>query len=121
MAALIGERVKLVAAGHNASCAVTEKGELFTWSEYGILFNHLGHGVHTPQAMPKRVEALAGARVAAVAISAFHTLAADEDGVMWAFGKRLALGLDDPNPEDPQFVMTPTPVPTLRVRALKSP
>ena len=112
MAALIGELVKLVAAGHNASCAVTEKDELFTWSEYG-LWNILGHGIDTPQATPKRVEALVRVRVAAVAIGGCHTLAADEDGVVWAIGERLALGLDEPNPENPQFVELPTPIPTL--------
>ena len=78
-------------------------------------------GVDTPQATPKRVEVLVGVRVAAVTIGGWHTLAADEDAVVWAFGKCLALGLDDPNPENPQFVKTPTPVHTLRVRALKSP
>ena len=73
MAALVGERVKLVAARHNTSCAVTEKGELFTWSKYGTEYN-LGHGVNTPQATLKRVEALVGARVAAVAMGEYpHT------------------------------------------------
>ena len=82
---------------------------------------NLGHGVSTPQATPKQVEALVGARVEAVAIGGYHTLAADEHGVVWAFGRRLAFGLDDPNPENPQSVETPTPIPTLRVRALKFP
>ena len=120
VAALIGERVKFVGARNYASCAVTEKGELFTWSINGSM-HHLGHGVNTLQATPKRVEALVGARVAAVAIGRWHSLAADEDGVVWAFGNRLALGLDDPNPENPRFVETPSPIPTLRVRALRSP
>ena len=84
-------------------------------------FFNLGHGVNTPQATPKRVEALVGARVAVVAMGDYHTLAADEDGVVWAFGKRPALGLDDPNPDDEWDVKTPTRIPTLRVRALKSP
>ena len=86
VAALIGECVKHVAVRHNASCVVTEEGELFTWSQFGTHYN-LGHGVNTPQATPKRVEALVGvhpARVAAVAIGRWHTLAADEDGVVWA-------------------------------------
>ena len=120
MAALIEEWVKLLAAGDTASCAVTEKGELFTWSKDGNQYQ-LGHGVNTPQVTPKRVEALVGVRVAAVAIGAMHTLVADEDGVVWAFGQPLALGLDDPNPDDDDDVKTPTPIPTLRVRVLKSP
>jgi len=119
VAALIGQRVKHVTAGQYSSCAVTEKGELFTWSSTATWrpdhdFYELGHGVDTPQATPKRVEGLVGVRVAAVAFGACHTLAADEDGVVWAFGRRSALGLDDPNPAP---VMTPTLIPTVRVRA----
>ena len=120
VAALIGYRVKLAAARDEFSCAVTEKGELFTWSTNGSQYN-LGHGLNTQQVTPKRVEALVGVRVAAVAINRYHTLAADEDGVVWAFGRRRALGLDAPSPEEAGFVKTPTPIPTLRVRALKAP
>jgi len=121
VAALIGECVKFVAAGPGASCAVTEQGELFTWSARGSS-HHLGHGVDTPQATPKRVDALVGVRVAAVAIGGCHTLAADEDGVVWAFGEEHgALGLDAPEREDDDVVLTPAPIPKLRVRALKSP
>jgi len=115
VAGLSGKRVKLVDAGQMTSCAVTEKGELFTWGKGGY---SLGHGVNTPQATPKRVEGLGGARVAVVAIGEKHTLAADEDGVVWAFGERQALGLGGLNPAP---VQTPTPIPSLRVRALKSP
>ena len=96
------------------------EGELFTWSGIGYAYN-LGHGVNIPQATPKRVDALVGKRVAAVAIGTYHTLAADEDGVVWAFGERDALGLGDPDPEEVDYVKTPTPIPTLRIRALKSP
>jgi len=114
VAALIGERVKLMDARHDASSAVTEKDELFTWSSDGSYYN-LGHGVDTPQATPKRVEGVGGARIAAVAIGGYHTLAADEDGVVCAFGQSLALGFDDLD------VWTPTPIPALRVRVRKSP
>jgi len=117
--ALIGERVKLVYARDGSSCAVTEKGELFTWSKRSRY--HLGHGVDTPQATPKRVEALVGVRVAAVAIGGDHTLAAAEDGVVRAFGQ--SSGLVPDRHRDEGFgltpVVTPTPIPTLRVRALK--
>ena len=120
VAALIGQHVKLMDARHDISCAVTEKGELFTWSKDGRFFN-LGHGVDTPQATPRWVDALGGVRVAAVAINVSHTLAADEDGVVWAFGRRSPLGMDNPN-ISPVF-KTPTSIPStlLRVRALKSP
>jgi len=116
--ALVDQRVKLIGARDCTSCAVTEKGELFTWSDDGSYYN-LGHGVDTPQSTPRRVEALSGARVAAVAIGRLHTLVVDEDGVVWAFGQRSALGLDDPNPETENVLLakTPTPIPTLRVKS----
>jgi len=118
VAALIEERVKLAVAGPRTSCAVTEEGEIFTWgrsAEYS-----LGHGVLGPQPTAKRVEALSGARIAAVAMAETHTLVADEDGVVWAFGNSRALGLSlDPEAAGP--VKTPTTIPALRVRALKLP
>ena len=89
VAALIGERVKFLNAGPDASCAVTKNGELFTWSRCGRY--NLGHGVNISQDTPKRVEALAEVRVAAVAMGRWHTLVADEDGVVWAFGNRRGI------------------------------
>ena len=120
VAALTGERVFLVDARHTASCAVTEKGELFTWSADGDEYN-LGHGVSTPQVTPKRVEALVGTKVSAVAIGGYHTLVADGDGVVWAFGSRVGTGTDASISEQAHCVDTPTPIPTLRVRSHKSP
>ena len=46
---------------------------------------------------------------------------ADEDGIVWAFGDRLALGLDDPDTAGQDSVLNPTPIPTLCVRACKFP
>jgi len=124
--ALIGERIKLVAAGIGASCAVSEKGDLFTWgSGYQ---GSLGRGPFTVSGkpfmqQPKRVEGLGRARgVAAVAIGEVHTIAADEDGVVWAFGRPMALGLGASGPSvHTAPVLTPTPIPALRVRVIKSP
>ena len=114
------ERVKLVDAWNVFSCAVTEKGELFTWGRTTI-YKNLGHGDEGPRNEPKRVEGLSGVKVAAVAIGSTHWLAADEDGVVWAFGQRSALGLGYSGPEASAFVLPPTPIPTLRVRVLNSP
>ena len=115
--ALIGQRVKLVYALDSVSCAVTEKGELFTWgSNYDCSLGCAG-----PQVTPKRVAGLSGIEVAAVAIAWTHTLAADADGVVWAFGHSSALGLGASGPEDRAPVPMPTPIPTLRVRVLNSP
>jgi len=84
VAALAGQRVKLVYAQGYSSCAVTENGELYTWGRGGSF--RLGHGVAARQAMPKRVEALRGVKVAAAAISDSQTLVADTDGAVWGFG-----------------------------------
>jgi len=50
---------------------------------------------------------------------------ADVDGVVWAFGKHVALGLGDPDAvlhEDVQdLVLESARIPTLRVRARTSP
>jgi len=120
VAALIGQRVKLMNAQGGASCAVTEKGELFTW---GIaLVGNLGHEDNDTYFEPKRVEGLSGVVVTAVAMGWTHTLATDAGGVVWAFGIRSALGLDAAGPMAAHgTVMTPTPIPTLRVRVFNSP
>jgi len=117
VAALIGQRVKLIAAKDYASCAVTETGELFTWGASDAW----GVGHEGPRDTPKRVEGLSGVEFAAVAMGACHMLAADADGVVWAFGRRLALGLGILSSADNTTVPTPTPIPTLRVRILNSP
>jgi len=111
-------RVKLVDAWMYSSCAVTEEGELFTWG-----WGSFGHGDDGPrfEPKPKRVEGLSGVKVAAVAIGVTHGLAADEDGVVWAFGQRSALGLGASGPEAIGHVRTPTPIPALRVRVLNFP
>ena len=118
VAALIGQRIKLVYAHDSASCVVTEKGELFTWGDSSGE-DSLGH--EGPESTPTRVAGLSGVEVAAVAICGTHTLAADVDGVVWACRQRLSLGLGASGPEDDALVETPTPIPTLRVRVLNSP
>jgi len=50
---------------------------------------------------------------------------ADEDGVVWAFGDRMALGLGYPDADTDEVVqhdvLEPVLIPTVRVRARKSP
>jgi len=118
VAALIGQRVKLVNAQALCSCAVTEKGELFTWGESSAEGNL---GRKGRQVTPTRVAGMSGVEVAAVATGWTHTLAADADGVVWAFGEPSALGLGVSGPEDCALVLTPTRIPTLRVHVLNSP
>jgi len=118
-------RIKLVNAGDCSVCAVTETGELYTWVNYndgdGDDEGSLGHVAKWPHKQPGRVVGLRGVEVAAVSICGSHTLAADVDGVVWAFGRpgTLGLGLSGPLPVVP--VQTATPIPTLRVRVLNSP
>jgi len=118
VAALIGQRIKLVNTRFFSSCAVTERGELFTWGDTSCAYKKNGI-----QVMPKRVDGLSGVEVAAVAIGWAHTLAADADGVVWGCGRRALLGLGalGPEDEDSAAVRTPTPIPTLRMRVLNSP
>jgi len=120
VAALAGVRVQLLYAHECSSCAVTETGKLYTWGEVFANSFNLGHGVAAPQQTPKRVEALSGVKVAGVAICDSHSLVAGEDGVVWGFGQRAALGLGeaDAPPGDSVVQPTPTPIPSLRVRTL---
>jgi len=119
VAALIGHRVKLMTAQDSAACAVTEKRELFTWGDVSPEHGNLGHD--GSQATPKRVPGLSKVEVAAVAIGGMYTLAADADGVVWALGRHVALGLDTSITVASDPVRTPTPIPMLRVRVLNSP
>jgi len=118
VAALIGQCVKLTNAMYCASCAVTNKGELFTWGESSAEGN-LGH--EGPEGTPTRVAGLSGVKVAAAAIGWRHTLVADADGVVWAFGICSSLGLGAAVTVPSVPVQTPTPIPTLRVRVFNSP
>ena len=119
VAALIGQHVKFMHAQCTSACAVTEKGELFTWGQFNGWKNLGQEG--SSRVTPMRVAGLSGVVVVAVAIGSTHTLAADVDGVVWAFGRRLALGLDASNIRDTATVQTPIPIPTLCVRVLNSP
>jgi len=116
VAALSGVRVLLVYAQDDSSCAVTEKGELYTWDEGDSKSFNLGHGVAAPQKTPKRVEELR--QVVAASICDTHTLVEGEDGAVWGFGRRGALGLGEADAPPGDFVVQPTLIPNLRVRTL---
>jgi len=116
--ALAGVRVLLVYALDLSSCAVTKRGELYTWGEGDLNSFHLGHGVAAPQQTPKRVEALSSVKVVAAAIRDSHSLVAGENGVVWGFGHRAALGLGEADAPPGTVVVQPTPIPNLRVRTL---
>ena len=116
MTALAGIRVLLVYARDFSSCAVTERGELYTWgTSYPNSF-HLGHGVAAREPTPKRVEVLHGVKVAGAAVCDTHTLVAGEDGAVWDFGERAVLGLGEADAPPGDFVAQPTLIPNVRVR-----
>jgi len=115
------EEGELYGWGKIPCLAVTENGELYSWSYAHDYTNHLGHWINALQKSPKRVKGLSGVKVAAVAMYYTHTLVAGEDGVVWGFGLRCALGLDDEPAGFEEVVERPVAIPVLRVRALKSP
>jgi len=118
VAALACQRVKLVHAQGYSSCAVTEKCELYTWG-FGIPSSfHLGHGVGSAQQTPKRVEVLSRVKVATAAVSRHHTLAADTDGAVWAFGEPAALRINSADAPLGDRVGQPTLIPNLLWRML---
>ena len=83
--ALAGRRVVAVAAGDFHAAALCEGGEVFTW---GLgKEGQLGHGNRDALAVPRRVEALAGAGVTAVACGGGHTAALDGARQLWLFGR----------------------------------
>jgi alpha-tubulin suppressor-like RCC1 family protein len=89
--ALLGERVRAIAAGPDVSCAVTDAGALYTWGEDEC--GSLGHGDVCGRNMPDLVQGLHGIRVVEVSSYDTHTLALAADGSIYAFGEGTGLGI----------------------------
>lgn len=108
VAGLHGINVRRVACGWRHSAAIDDRGRLATWG-WGK-YSQLGHGDLADQPLPKLVEALAGTRMAIVAGGWRHTLAADEQGRLWAWGwnrfGQLGLGTHE-DTATPQLVPLP--------------
>ena len=86
--ALTGRRVVAVSAGDTHSLALTADGAV--WS-FGCGWNgRLGHGDTQTQLLPKKVEALVGQRVVAVAAGTVHTIVITADGAVWSWGGGLS-------------------------------
>ena len=80
------ERIVAASAGEFHQLALTARGEVYAW---GVgLCGRLGHGEHASVWAPRRVDALAHARVVARAVSAggSHSLVVAADGRLYAFG-----------------------------------
>jgi alpha-tubulin suppressor-like RCC1 family protein len=89
--ALLGERVRAIAAGPYMSCAVTDAGALYTWGENN--YGGLGHGDVRDRGEPTTVEALRGIRMVGVSMEKNHSLALAADGSVYSFGQGPGLGI----------------------------
>lgn len=74
-----------VAAGRDHSLALDENGDAWAWgrNEYG----QLGNGTTTDRSIPIRVNMPAGVTFAQIAGGQDHSLALDENGHAWAWGR----------------------------------
>jgi alpha-tubulin suppressor-like RCC1 family protein len=106
--ALLGKRVRTIAAGLWSSCAVTDAGALYTWglNESG----NLGHGDDLKRARPEFITALQGIREVGVSIFSMHGLALAADGRAYSFGKGPGLGIRH---GDEQATRSPQRIPDL--------
>ena len=76
------------AAGDAHCLAVTERGEVFSWG--GDNFGECGHGSYGEQhLLPRRVEALAGAKTRSASAEGFHSLVITEEGALHSFGMNV--------------------------------
>ena len=83
--ALADQRVVAVSAGLAHSFAITADGAVWSWGDGG--HGQLGHGDQQEQLLPKKVEAFADQRVAAVLARENHSLAITADGAVFTWGK----------------------------------
>jgi alpha-tubulin suppressor-like RCC1 family protein len=89
--ALLGKRVRAVAAGSGTSIAVTNTGALYTWGHNRE--GRLGHGDLQHLYEPTLVQGLHGIRVVAASGRFDHTLVLAADGSVYGFGKGLGLDI----------------------------
>lgn len=110
---LEGSHVSQAECGWRHSAVVTDAGRVYTfgWSKYG----QLGHGDHTDHMRPKLVESLLSKLIIRVAGGWRHTMAADQEGRLYAWGwnKFGQLGLGDTEDRS-----APTPVAALAGKAV---
>lgn len=112
--------IKAIAAGGNHSVALFEKidkdGKLITkvltWGDN--TFGQLGHSLDNSMSkLPQEVVGLT-TRIIAIAAGDNHTLAVDESGQVWAWGRnafgQLGLGEKDKNNFSPEPLKTPVKV-----------
>jgi alpha-tubulin suppressor-like RCC1 family protein len=81
---LDGHTITSVAAGLHHSLAVASDGTVWAWgnNDYG----QLGDGTNISRARGIQVAGLAGRTITSVSAGAYHSLAVDSDGTVWAWG-----------------------------------
>jgi alpha-tubulin suppressor-like RCC1 family protein len=108
--ALLGERVRAIAAGPEVSCAVTDAGALYTWGEYDWCC--LGHGADHGESRPKLVTALHGIHVVGVSMHMQLTSALATDGSVYSFGRGPGLNIGrEGEGEDEGTIFAPRRIP----------
>jgi alpha-tubulin suppressor-like RCC1 family protein len=85
--ALIGERVFSVAIGYDFTLVTTEAGAVFSFGDNTR--GSLGHGDTVNRILPKRIEALDGVYVAAIAVGMCQSLALTACGRFFWWGSRI--------------------------------
>ena len=99
-------RAVQVAAGPEHSLVLSAAGHVYSFGWGGV--GQLGHGDEADQPRPVRVAALLETRVCQLSAGADHSLATDEAGAVYAWGRgvggRLGLGLGGP---ERIFIVTP--------------
>ncbi|KAG2487572.1 hypothetical protein HYH03_013851 [Edaphochlamys debaryana] len=85
---LTGQDVVALAAGDHHSLALTKGGEVLSWGrgDHGALGHGAVHGHVGVEMLPKKVRALAGARIASIAAGPFSSGALDREGSAWGWG-----------------------------------
>ena len=95
LSALEGAAVISVVAGDSHSLALDNQGRLWAWGSNFL--GQLGDGTTTQRLTPVAVDlsALEGAAVVSVAAGAYHSLALDDHGRLWAWGSNVYGELGD--------------------------
>eukprot|EP00947_MAST-08B_sp_MAST-8B-sp1_P005843 g5843.t1 len=88
---LAGVNITKVACGDNHTLALSEDGAVFSWGFGGSFWSSgaLGHGDSTTREFPTAIESLAeqGVKVVDIAAGEGFSVAIDDQGLVWSWGK----------------------------------
>lgn len=78
-------RIKSIGAGDSHVLAVTDEGAVYSW---GVgFYGCLGHGDEAHSYVPKLIEALSGNCIQHVTGGAYHSIAQDDEGKVFVWGR----------------------------------